>query len=143
MRTYVKIIGPPVLKAIKVLETIAVEIPEVCIMNTIISLEIPSNLRKDVGLNIDTIGSTRIRDPVILSWVNDYFNRTGIQVQNERCKTIISESGITEKGTTLGEYDFFFEWYKTPSIVQINNLVGMIDEAFSELGCYYSLETGK
>ena len=36
MKSYIKIYGPPVLKAIKALETIAVDMPEVCIWNTII-----------------------------------------------------------------------------------------------------------
>ena len=39
MISYIKIYGPPLLKAIKALEKIAVDMPEVCIMDNQIKLE--------------------------------------------------------------------------------------------------------
>lgn len=36
MRSYIKLYGPPVYKAIKTLESIAIDMPEVCIMDPII-----------------------------------------------------------------------------------------------------------
>jgi hypothetical protein len=36
MKSYVRIYGPPLLKAIRALEKIAVNMPEVCIMDTMI-----------------------------------------------------------------------------------------------------------
>jgi len=141
MKTYVKIYGPPVLEAIRALESIAVGIPEVCIMNTIISTDLPSRIKKDIGLNIASVGNVRITDPVIANWANDYFNSVGIAIKSERCRTIISESGITESGTSLGNFDFYFEWYKKPNMHRLENLIKSIDAAFKELGCMYTLET--
>jgi hypothetical protein len=36
MKSYVKIVGPPLLEAIKALEKMAIDMPEVCIMDTVI-----------------------------------------------------------------------------------------------------------
>ena len=141
MKTYVKIYGPPVLEAIRALESIAVGIPEVCIMNTIISTDLPSSIKKDIGLNIASVGNVRITDPVIANWANDYFNSVGIAIKSERCRTIISESGITESSTSLGDFDFYFEWYKKPNMHRLENLIKSIDAAFKDLGCMYKLET--
>ncbi len=41
MKSYIKIYGPPLLKAIKRLETVAVGFPEVCIMDTVIAVNPP------------------------------------------------------------------------------------------------------
>jgi hypothetical protein len=54
----------------------------------------------------------------------------------ERCGSIISESG--EK---LGEYDFFFEWFTEPTMVQVYDLLEKIDEALAPLGCKYTITT--
>jgi hypothetical protein len=37
MRSYIKLSGPPVLKAIKELEKLAIQMPQVCVMDTIIA----------------------------------------------------------------------------------------------------------
>jgi hypothetical protein len=49
MITYLKIFGPPVLKAIRALELIAVSMPEVRIMDTIIVQGLPKTISRDVG----------------------------------------------------------------------------------------------
>ncbi len=54
----------------------------------------------------------------------------------ERCGKIISKSG-----EMLGDYDFFFEWFKNPSQAEINQLIEKIDEALSPLGCSYTITT--
>ena len=36
MKSFIKIYGPPVLKAIRELERIAIDMPEVCIIDTVI-----------------------------------------------------------------------------------------------------------
>jgi hypothetical protein len=41
VKSYVKIYGPPTLKALKELEKIAIKTPQVCIMDTIISQDLP------------------------------------------------------------------------------------------------------
>ena len=115
MRSYIKIFGPHVLKAIRTLERIAVDMPDVCIMDTIILRDIPRSLARDIG---------------------GYFDSGGITVPVERCKNIISNSG-----EMLGEYDFFFEWFEKPGLEQLYNLIERLDEELAPLGCYYTITT--
>jgi hypothetical protein len=119
--SYIKIYGPPVLKAIRELEKIAVDMPEVCIMNTIMT-----------GVPDYTIAFS---DP---GYTSDYFNEAlgSVEIEVERCDTIISKAG--EK---LGEYDFFFEWFTEPSMEQLNELIEKVDEALTPLGCKYTITT--
>ena len=94
MMSYIKVYGPPLLKAIKELEKVAVDMPEVCIMSNIIA-ESPPESYRDSG------------------WLMDYFTAipgVGSAITVERCNNIISKSG-----EQLGEYDFFFEWFTGPS----------------------------
>ena len=51
MITFLKIFGPPVLKAIRALELIAVSMPEVRIMDTIIVQGLPKTMSRDVGVS--------------------------------------------------------------------------------------------
>ena len=117
MKSYVKIFGPPHLEVLIELEKIAVDMPQVCIWDTLISGEIPSYLAKDLG------GMTvkRARG----AWVGVYYERQGVEVPVERCRSIISSSG-----DLLGEYDFFYEWLEGPSAEQLNMLIEKIDGAF-------------
>ena len=128
MRSFVKIIGPPLLEAVKELEKIAVDMPQVCVMDEAILLDIPRSMARDIGQPIE-----------YPEYVSEFFSRrTGVRVKTERCQNIISESG-----EMLGEYDFFFEWFEEPSMGQLNDLIGKIDEALGPLGCLYSLTTRK
>jgi len=111
MITYVKIIGPPLLKALKALEKIAVDQPEVCIMDTLLTYE-PNR-----GMD-DTMA---------------YFGSFA-PISEERCGTIISKSGIG-----LGEYDFYYEWFKEPSNQEFVDFIEKIDEALQPIGVNYSL----
>ena len=113
--SYIKIFGPPVLEAIKALEQIAVDIPEVCITDFVIANEIPRSLARDVG---------------------GWFTSRGVTVPIERCNTIISKSG-----QKLGDYDFFFEWFSDPSMDQLNDLIEKIDDILDPLGCRYTITT--
>lgn len=121
--SYIKIYGPPVLKAIRELEKIAVDMPEVCIMDTVMA-GVPDY-------------SAAFSDP---DYTSDYFNQVlgPIELKVERCNTIISKSG--EK---LGEFDFFFEWFTEPTMEQLNGLIEKIDEALTPLGCKYTITTEK
>jgi len=121
--SYIKIYGPPVLKAIKELEKIAVDMPEVCIMDTILA-GVPDY-------------ADAFSDP---EYTSSYFTQTlePVELKVERCDTIISKSG--EK---LGEYDFFFEWFTEPKMEQLNELIEKIDEALTPLGCKYTITTEK
>lgn len=118
MKSFIKFYGPPVLKAMKALENIAIDMPEVCIMNTTILHSI-----------------TPFTDP---QSTMSYFSALPAKIGVERCDTIISKSG-----ETLGEYDFFFEWFTEPSMDQLNGLIEKIDEAITPLGCRYTITTKK
>lgn len=121
--SFVKIYGPPVLKAIKELEKISVDMPEVCIMDSVIA-GTPDYV-------------TAFSDP---DYASGYFSALpeAVEVDVERCGNIISKSG-----ERLGEYDFFFEWFTEPSMDQLNNLVEKIDETLAPLGCRYTISTKK
>ena len=49
MKSYIKIWGPPLGKAIRTLEKIAIDMPQVCIMDTFIEAEHPVS-DKEVGV---------------------------------------------------------------------------------------------
>ena len=128
MRSYIKIFGPPILEALKALEKIAIDMPEVCIMDLIIRRDLAPKIAGDLG------GSKiKTHDFMIGGFIKE---RTGVAIPVKRCYSIISKHGAK-----LGEYDFFFEWKKDPTTNQIDTLIGKIDEAFKELGCYYTITT--
>jgi hypothetical protein len=127
MKTYIKVYGPPILKAIRALEKVAIDMPEVCIMNFFISSKIPPSLAEDLGGY-----SNESRE-----LISDYFFReTRTMIPVERCQTIISKSS-----ESLGEFDFFFEWFKKPTMIELNNLIEKVDEALEPLGVKYTLTT--
>lgn len=117
--SFIKIYGPPVYDAIKELEKIAVTMPEVCIMDTIISYS------PEISRSFDSPEFT-----------STYFEAIPVEIGVERCNTIISGSG--EK---LGDYDFFFEWFTEPNLDQVNQLIQKIDETLKPLGCKYTITT--
>ena len=138
MRSYVKIFGPPVLEAIKSLEKIAIDMPEVCIMNSIISGDIPQYLARDIGATHVRAHIDRSLDPDLVAWARDYFGSSGVSIPIERCRSIISKSG-----ESLGEHDFYYEWFEDPNQEQFNGLLEKIDETLAPLGCYYTITTKK
>jgi hypothetical protein len=115
MKSYVRIYGPPLIKAIKALEKIAVKMPEVCIMNTMIESSMPQFNTYD--------------------GVMSYFSPIDTLTE-KRCGNIISKSG--EK---MGDFDFVFEWFKEPKMEQVNMLIGRIDDALEPLGVKYTITT--
>jgi hypothetical protein len=131
MISYVKIYGPPLLKAIKELEKVAVDMPEVCIMDTTIAagLDVPQ-------IGVSVMGMT---EPTLDSQygVLKFFGGEGA-ISEERCDTIISKSG-----ESLGEYDFYFEWFTKPSMKQVEDLIERIDETLAPLGVKYTITTKK
>jgi len=117
MISYIKLYGPPVYDAIKELEKIAINMPEVCIMSTTYVGSIPD-----------------FQDPETRY---SYFPDVSMsEITKERCDTIISKSG--EK---LGEYDFFFEWFKKPTMDELNDLLKKVDKALDPLGTRYTITT--
>jgi hypothetical protein len=115
MKSYIKVYGPPVLKSLRALEVLAIDTPEVCIMDTIMAQELPQLGHADA--------------------VMDFFSHAG-EITVERCDNIISKSG-----GALGEYDFYFEWFVTPTQDQINELIQKVDDALSPLGARYTITT--
>jgi hypothetical protein len=122
MKSYIKIYGPPVLKAIKALEKIAVGLPQVCIMDTFIEQALPGVY-------------DRVRDT---DWTSGYFGSIPVTITKKRCDTIVSKSG-----ESVGPYDFYFEWFVEPNMKQLNDLVEKLDEALAPLGCAYTITTKK
>ncbi len=92
------------------------------------------HIARDIGLEPQ---STRVRVPRYDSTgLVEYFRSSGVYVTQERCESIISESG-----QALGEYDFFFEWHEKPNTSQLRDLIVKIDEALADVGCLYSVNT--
>jgi hypothetical protein len=127
MKSYIKLFGPPIMKAITELEKIAIDMPQVCIMDVMISSEIPNSLAEDIGGHAERWGNTAS---------TYYLRRTGVRVPIERCRDIISRSG-----ESLDEYDFFFEWVQKPSVSQVEDLISRIDTALLPLGIKYTITT--
>lgn len=125
MISFVKIYGPPLMKALRALEKVAVDMPEVCIMNTNIQAALDMPAAPSHGAEAALLDS--------IQWVTTYF---GGGVPEERCGSIISKSGHS-----LGRYDFYFEWFTKPSMAQVEDLIGRIDEALTPLGVRYTLTT--
>lgn len=115
MKSYVRVYGPPLLKAIRALEKIAVTMPEVCIMDTMIQSSTPQFNTQEGIMN--------------------YFSPIG-GVPEKRCGTIISKSGIK-----MGDFDFVFEWFKEPKMEQLNMLIERIDDTLAPLGVKYTIAT--
>jgi len=141
MKSYIKIFGPPTLTVIKALEKIAVEMPEVCIMNQTFVKGMTPTIAKDIGLiptskllSMPDPWTTESRSQWTTESVYNYFSSSGIPVSYERCINIISKSS-----ETLGEYNFFFEWSKKPSISQMEELIEKIDKELISLGCLYTI----
>jgi hypothetical protein len=128
MISYIKIYGPPISEAIIELEKLAVDMPEVCIMDHIIQNDISPIIARDLGGSaVETFDVT----------IPGFFTqRTGIVIPVKRCHNIISKHG-----QKLGEYDFFFEWHEKPETSQIIELIKKIDEALKPLGCLYTITT--
>ena len=126
MRSFIKVMGPPLGKAINALEKIAIDIPQVCIMDEAIIHGIPIGLARDIG---EPVKYTEL--------VESFFiQRTGVTVSYERCSKIISKSG-----TELGEFDFYFEWLKKPTLDELQNLIERIDDGLAPLGVRYTITT--
>jgi hypothetical protein len=126
MKSFIKIYGPPVYEAVKALEKMAIDMPEVCIMDTSIfisqgnPINIPGGYGPDGGPN----------------FAQQYFVDSAKDMTWERCGKIISKSGHE-----LGEHDFFFEWFTTPTMDQLNKLIMKIDEVLTPLNVKYTITT--
>jgi hypothetical protein len=118
--SYVKIYGPPVLKAIKALEAVAVDLSKVTeVKFSHKCLPYPDRMQSNV------------RD------FEKYLK--GMERTYVDCYEPIKL--ISDSHQMLGEYDFLFEWAEKPTMAKIEQLVERIDEALKGLGCHYTLVT--
>jgi hypothetical protein len=115
MKSYVKILGPPLLEAIRALDRVAVDMEGFSVMNPLIQLAPYDSMTSD---------ETRV-----------YFDAVG-SVDPSRYDSIISKSG-----ESLGEYDYYFEWFQRPRMKDIEVLLQKIDETLKPLGCQYAITT--
>ena len=136
MKSYVKIYGPPLYKALKELEKIAINMPEVCMLSAPLALHLKTEFAKDISKYSGYEKGSRNLDPLLPEFAWRYFNSSGLIVTRERCANVISDSGID-----LEKYDFYFEWYTKPSPEQIQELIKKIDLALKPLGCMYTITT--
>jgi hypothetical protein len=126
MKSYIKIYGPPMMKALKALEKLAIDFPEVCIMSSRIEAGLPGY--------VDDVPATDIGLSSV-SGIMSYFGGPET-ITEERCNSIISKSG-----ESLGEYDFFYEWFQEPTMEQLTTLIEKIDEALAKVGVKYTITT--
>jgi hypothetical protein len=118
VKSYIKIYGPPILKAIKALEAVAVDMSKATSMKfSHKCLPYPSQ--------------SNTRD-----WDAYLKNMERIYVDCYEPVRLISEGQ-----QQLGEYDFFFEWAEKPNMGKIEDLLGKIDESLKGLGCRYTITT--
>jgi hypothetical protein len=138
MITYVKIFGPPVLKAIRALEFIAVNMPQVRIMDTIIVQGLPESMKRDVGVSSTQRGGRGSLGLYPGGMIDRYFSSHDVAMPVERTESIVSDAG-----ERLGDYDFFFEWVQGPTKEQLFDLLERIDNALAPLGCWYRITTNR
>ena len=130
-RSYIKIYGPPILKALKALEKVAFEMGKKTTMKFYSTL-VPSPSLLDVY-------GTRIPGQIGAG--------TGLQVFANQILTEIDIPAeekvklVSNAGDMLGEYDFFFEWGTDPSKAQVQELIGLLDDALADCGCRYTIVT--
>ena len=128
LRSYIKIYGPPVYDAIKVLERMSIDFKEVCIMDPLIATYFSAD--NDPGPGTSTTSGS--------SEAMEYFTPLKGDVTPERCENLVSKFG-----QRLGDFDFFFEWFKEPSIDELNSLIQRIDEVLKPLGVRYMITSKK
>jgi hypothetical protein len=120
VKSYVRIYGPPLLKAIRALEGVAVDMSnktEVKFSHKCVPY--PTRMQSDRN-----------------DW-NTYLKN----LQNTYRDCYEPEKIISDASMTLGEYDFVFEWTSKPSLSQIEDLIGNIDAALEDIGVFYTLTT--
>ena len=120
VKSYIRIYGPPLLKAIKVLEGVAVDMSnktEVKFSHKCVPY--PTRLQSDKN-----------------DW-NAYLKN----MQKTYTDCYEPEKILSDASMTLGDYDFVFEWTSKPSIAKIEDLIAVVDTALAEVGVLYTMTT--
>jgi hypothetical protein len=50
---------------------------------------------------------------------------------------------VSKSGQRLGDYDFFFEWFREPTVDELNSLIQRIDDVLKPLGVKYTITSKK
>ena len=130
MKSYIKLYGPPLATALKALRKLAIDFPEVCVMDSALQSELGLGSLRGPG-GIAGAGGQGPSNSVDM--VMGYFGGPE-EISEERCNTIISKSG-----ESVGKYDFYYEWFNKPTVAQIEELIGKIDEALAPTGVRYTI----
>lgn len=119
-KTYVRIYGPPLLKAIKALEGVAVDMSKATeVKFSHKCVPYPTRLQSDR------------RD-----WDNYLKN-----LQNTYTDCYEPQKIISDASMTFGDYDFVFEWSVKPSMKKVQDLIEKVDKSLTGLGVHYTLTT--
>jgi hypothetical protein len=119
-KSYVRIYGPPLLKAIRALEGVAVEMSnktEIKFSHKCVPY--PTRMQSDRN-----------------DW-NTYLKN--MQKTYKDCYE--PEKILSDASMTLGDYDFVFEWTRKPSMVQVEDLIAKVDTILSDVGVLYTITT--
>ncbi len=120
-RSYIKLYGPPILKALKSLEQIAFEMSKKIDVKFYHSFVPPLLSNKSMTVSPDKYWKRILQDSPLKA--------------SEKIRL------ISQSSQTLGDYDFFFEWSKDPTLTQILELIEKLDAAISKCGCRYTITT--
>jgi len=120
-KTYVRIYGPPLMKALQALEGVAVE----------------ASKEKEVKFSHKCIPYPTRMQADNRDWQNYLNNLKNTYVDCYEPAKIISDAK-----QLLGEHDFMFEWVeKKPTMKQLESLIEKIDKALTGVGVHYTLTT--
>ncbi|HUV34231.1 MAG TPA: hypothetical protein VMW22_04825 [Candidatus Desulfaltia sp.] len=119
-KTYVRVYGPPLLKAIKALEGVAVEMSK--------ATEVKFSHK---CVPYPTRTQTDKRD-----WDNYLKGLSQTYTDCYEPQKIISDASMT-----LGDYDFVFEWSDKPSMKKVQDLIEKVDKSLTGLGVHYTMTT--
>ena len=120
-RSYIKVYGPPLLKAIRALEKVAVEFSKTTTV-------------RHYNILTPTLPYYDVRPGDVRDYTQTLLPEIEIPAE-EKVKL------ISKASDTLGDYDFFFEWGKEPTKQEVLELIEKIDEALSDCGCKYTIIT--
>jgi len=119
-KTYIKIYGPPLMKALQALEGVAVAMSkenEVKFMHKCVPY--PTRMQADTN-----------------DWSAYLKNLSNTYVDCYEPQKLISDAK-----QTLGEHDFMFDWVEKPTVKNLEKLIEKIDTSFQGLGVLYTMTT--
>ena len=132
MKSYIKLYGPSITEALKALRKVAIDFPEVCVMDTALEASLGISRVTSPG-GLTGAGGGGSLDSVEM--VMNYFGGPE-EISEKRCGSIISKSG-----ESVGKFDFYYEWFQKPTMTQLESLIEKIDEALTPVGVRYTITT--